>query len=398
MTPAYINVVLETYNLKREQGEIDSPTPANLKRFSVEAFGRFNRKDGRILKRFFGEGDDPQKLQHLVERKDPEDFRAVQNYLSNETANPRETTVELAAWLIDFEPRPYKSAFDYEALLTQTREDLAALLRTLKNEVNCKKDSANESGEESGVENVDISIAGIANEANHIDKLVKPMIEEAREVVSEKESDNLGTDQKHLEKSANNDDEGEYKPEAVTCIPYSSPQPDLVEQSFSSKLNTPISPAHTSVDAKKKHLKIIAWPLALVMSAGISYFALKKDQCMYWAGDHYERVACDDNRSGLSIIAADEAMIRNFKKITRPDTLTLKDINRVFYGKIGGEFEYFTAGGFHPVHLSRGLKPLTEYIIEKHIVPLKSKELSATASYDSLITGSMNAADNRDQP
>jgi hypothetical protein len=50
----------------------------------------------------------------------------------------------------------------------------------------------------------------------------------------------------------------------------------------------------------------------------------------------------------------------------RPDTLTQRALGHVWYSKIDGLVEFYTAGGIHPVHRERRLRPLTAYILQKY--------------------------------
>jgi len=49
------------------------------------------------------------------------------------------------------------------------------------------------------------------------------------------------------------------------------------------------------------------------------------------------------------------------------DTLTKNSLGKVWYSKIDGKVEFFTSAGFHPVHIDRRLKPLTDYMIKKYV-------------------------------
>jgi hypothetical protein len=57
---------------------------------------------------------------------------------------------------------------------------------------------------------------------------------------------------------------------------------------------------------------------------------------------------------------------QRFKKITKPDTLTSSSLGHVWYSKIDGAVEFYTADGFHPVHTERRLKPMTVLIMNKY--------------------------------
>lgn len=94
------------------------------------------------------------------------------------------------------------------------------------------------------------------------------------------------------------------------------------------------------------------------------YFLTPKE-CMCWVNDQYIAVDCSDKTQINPVIAIDHRL-DSFKKITTPDTLNEKDINRVWYSKINHDIEFFTGAGHHPIHPERSLKAATDYILEKY--------------------------------
>ncbi len=91
------------------------------------------------------------------------------------------------------------------------------------------------------------------------------------------------------------------------------------------------------------------------------------NQCMYWSDDHYEEVACDTKPPYGQAVALDKFKLDYFKKITRPDTLTLSDMNKVWYLKANHQLELYTADGYHPEQPQRRLRPLTKYMFDKYV-------------------------------
>jgi len=89
-------------------------------------------------------------------------------------------------------------------------------------------------------------------------------------------------------------------------------------------------------------------------------------QCMTWVGDHYERASCEPKFGDTIVVALDKQRLDHFKKITRPDTITLASEGKVWYIKRGGQIEYYTAGGRHPIDQTRVLRPLSRYMILKY--------------------------------
>lgn len=86
--------------------------------------------------------------------------------------------------------------------------------------------------------------------------------------------------------------------------------------------------------------------------------------CALWKNDHYESLPCSKLKPRDEVIYYDE-YIRNFKKITRPDTLTMENSRgKVWYDKSNNKFEFFTNYGIHPEN-GKTLKPVTDRILGK---------------------------------
>lgn len=93
-------------------------------------------------------------------------------------------------------------------------------------------------------------------------------------------------------------------------------------------------------------------------------------ECMYWEGERYVPIACDEKVEYTEIIPIDRKLVRNFRKIMQPDTLTLKSVGKVWYGKpTVDSVEFYTMGGGYPRDRQKTLKPATEYIIKKYVKP-----------------------------
>ncbi|WP_217606900.1 hypothetical protein [Chitinophaga sp. GbtcB8] len=111
--------------------------------------------------------------------------------------------------------------------------------------------------------------------------------------------------------------------------------------------------------------------LSLVLATGGAWLLIhiytRPGGCMYWSEDHYKPIACDQKIPNVRIIALDMTKLKNFRKITTPDTITYQAIGKVWYSKIDNKIEFYTWYGEHPVIYGRWLKPITKYIIDIHI-------------------------------
>jgi hypothetical protein len=88
--------------------------------------------------------------------------------------------------------------------------------------------------------------------------------------------------------------------------------------------------------------------------------------CMYWAEDHYEAMPCNEERKDRLKLPMDQEKMKSFRKILREDTITEKSIGKIYYIKIDGKTEYYTAGGNHPINITRSLKPLSKYMYDTY--------------------------------
>lgn len=138
--------------------------------------------------------------------------------------------------------------------------------------------------------------------------------------------------------------------------------------------------SHTEPVRKKSRFRKVAMVGVLIAVTGTSGYwwwdskqrtdiATGDGGCMYWAKDHFQPIPCNQPVPNTLVVALDTARVKNFKKITRPDTITNRAKGSVWYSKIDNEIEFFTTGGEHPVVIGRRLKPISDYIIDKYIHP-----------------------------
>ncbi len=264
--------VLQAYKHKKAANAL-SPnltrsTPAKLRAECLEVFNsRFLKKDELALKSFFGSRDDATGYVQAIRKCDVDKFRPLDNFLKGNTTDSEDKNIELLAWLIDFEPRPYRFGQTYlpatantKPVITQVRQDVTPVPKSNKN----------------------IFLL-----------LIVPVI--------------IGI--------------------GVYAVFYH-----------------PAKPGHSANS-------VVSGP----------------EKCMYWAGDHYQAVSCNQKLGDTLEIALDPEKIVHFKRITTPDTLTANSLGKVWYIKINNHLEYYTAAGFHPTHPDRRLLPLSKYMLNKYV-------------------------------
>jgi hypothetical protein len=308
----YKNLVLETYRRKKEANKLSTrlinPAPARLKKECQYAYGqRYDKKDESVLKEAFGPTDN---LSSAMRKCHIDKFRPLVNFLKGDTEDIRDYShIELLAWLIDFQPRPFDPRKKY------TDED----------------SESPSPGEQDSVQDEPV---------------------EDQEEVEKGEEKRPGEDKEKPE---------EKKPivDVIETAEDNEEKGLVVESRFRKFVNRVTS-------------KRVVMSVLLVLLVGIVYSLAvneSEQQCMYWTGDHYERVSCNKKLVNTSVIALDSQKIKNFRMIVRWDTISLKSLNTIFYSKRNNAIEAFTSDGYHPLFPEKKLKPMTIYIYNKYILP-----------------------------
>ncbi len=312
----YTDLVLKEYEGKRNANLLSrllmQPTTANIRQDCLNVYNdRMNKGqkvEENILTAFFGVPPAGKNFGYVIERYPADKFRPFQKFIKGEIKNPSLATVELLAWLIDFNPRP-----------------LAYAQRILG--VNWDMNSSEHPAIDSNEGNSELA----QDETNFT---------EVYQHEPAKDTENLTPD-------------GEGKT-LLKVVEYGG-----------------IGAIDKIVDKRKLIIAITA-SLVLATLLGGGYFMRNNGintntGCMYWAEDHYEQVPCNEDPKGRLIIAMDQEKLDHFKKITRPDTISAWSIGKIYYLKNDGALEYYTAGGHHPVWVTRNLRVLSLYMFNKYI-------------------------------
>jgi hypothetical protein len=305
--PAYIKLVFRTYQLLRSTPEfspaLKQPTPASIRKECLTVYKeRPDRKDEPVLRSFFGPAAANGSFLTPIENFPTEKFKAFSNYLKGIALSTEDKNVELLAWLIDFPHRPYRYGMD--VILSEKEK---AIL-------------------------------------NSDDKVGEKVSQEMEAAADDKSDDILGQSQRNeLENNI-----AITTHEQVPVVPINA----VSEKRTGKK----------SVTIDKRWLIIGVALFVSIFSIGIYWFYDKSGNCMYWTGDHYERIDCDEDNNDKVLF--NEERWKNFRKITDLSTITEKSIGVVHYfGNKNREF--FTSGGKHPIETTRHLRVMTRYIWEK---------------------------------
>jgi hypothetical protein len=322
MFPDYKNLILEDYHRKKEQNKLPLSlvilSPAKLR---DECFkiceGRYDSRDLRTLRDFFGVGNGKVEFLRLIDQVDVDKLRPLINFLNGETASTNEKNIELLAWLIDFQPRPFELGRKYERMEEGEKEEGGMEEGGMEVETKETRDGKQETGENGGM-------------------------------------DKGGMEEGRMEHAS---------------------------AALSLASTAPLEPAGLVPRKKPGLLKwLIPGVIAVVAVSGFSIMKLRDKppvieqlpalatSCMYWTGEQYKAIPCNTRTGNATVIALDTFQLNNFKKVMQPDSITLKSTGKLWYLKRNKSLEIFTAPGNHPEELNKQLKPLSAYMIKKYIL------------------------------
>lgn len=329
----YKRAIQEKYKREIVADNFPNPSQANLRNLCWEIFERNenpNSNDLIIFRSFFGFDFDPTKRNQFREQTDR--FRPIGSFLKEETDPLNIEPVELAAILVDFQPRPFRKFRG---------------IGVIGNETQLNPDN-------STVPQPFITY----NEKKLILELNEKRLPKVPEpfIATSQEQSNL-----------------EFNEEGVNII-------DEVQKAFLPNTSNPAR-INLFVNAKERILynfknrlkKTAAATIVIFGLIGIViYFAFFKNHCMQWSEDHYEVVDCSskDNGNFNEIIPLDEDLL-DFRKLKACDTTTCFMKNGeafVWYGKTANGIDFFNdnGNGRHP-ETKGSLRPVTHYIFGKYL-------------------------------
>ncbi|RYY52725.1 MAG: hypothetical protein EOO05_21680, partial [Chitinophagaceae bacterium] len=299
----HIAAVVTYYEERKLSGQFPqrllNPTPGNLRKECVSVFNdRFDRKDTLILKTFFEIEGDIIPVKK-IEKFALDKFKPLSNFLKGITSAPDDKNIELLGWLIDFPTRPFDRLFNYDFYKKELPEKI-------------QRQPLNEFSTTTAAPGRGVLPAAPVPDA---------------------------------EPASHDPDENQGR------IP-------LFGSSASS--------------GKAKNFLIVAG-ITFVLGFGYWSHQIGNDnkiksaksstsECMIWTGEKYEAIACDSLPEMSSKITLDPVMLRSFRRITRPDTLSLKHLSKVWYRKRAADsLDYFTGGGMDPVDPEHDLHRLTRH-------------------------------------
>jgi hypothetical protein len=215
-----------------------------------------------------------------------------------------------------------------------------------------------------------------ATREDYIQKIRKFDIDKFRQLVKLMKNGSIDTDQKNIELLAwlLNLTPRPYNPQENYSLPEAEISPaaqveenkDVETKGEIIIAEEPPLPEPVS-NTRSRRRTILTLSIMVTISILSVTFLTSRDQCMYWTGDHYQPISCEQKFSDTLVIAYDAEKIRHFKKITDWRSINGGSIGKLWYVKIDGKIEFYTADGFHPTEIQYRLRPVTSYIINKYV-------------------------------
>lgn len=122
----YKKAVLAAYDAKKKipdalSAELLSPTPANIKaEVLIVCEKRFNGKDEKTLRSFYGEKENKEAYYKAIDTSSADPFRPLTTVLRDRSVNTHLRNIDLLAWLIDYNPRPFHYTLVPPVIVTET--------------------------------------------------------------------------------------------------------------------------------------------------------------------------------------------------------------------------------------------------------------------------------------
>ncbi|RZK41166.1 MAG: hypothetical protein EOO90_12210 [Pedobacter sp.] len=266
---------------KEPNFSLKNASEARVRRACMEHYEKFNNLSDKSVLRIFLGAREQDELLVFLKRTENGKFRPVVDFLRGKTKDPRNETIELVAWLIDY---------------------------TFKG---------------------------------------------PEEIIKKEDEDD-----EPLDTDSNEDDSKSPQP------PTTTPRPTKKIRAIPNRI-----------------VRNIIIPLVLLIAfisiSGIDEIMPYKsneirkpkinEKCMYWAGNRYLPIDCKENSFQKKRIPMQTQEYYHLTKINHPDTLSLKDIGKVWYKKLNNIVHLYSAPGRFPLDTSKNLRPLTEHIFRQHI-------------------------------
>lgn len=321
--------VLALYEAKKNSHELDdllvNPSPAKLRNYCLVRLSEgLPPEDIEILQKFFDPYKKEKSLEEAIAKYNTGSLKALQKFALNITQDPEDRVVKLLAILVDYQPRPFRYSYDNSTL--------------------------------DGPKNP--SPIDEEKSSSLTDKLDAPLIPTGDEDPTSETSPMSSTlmDKKRELK----DKPEEERPEELIDV-QNAPNERRQNKEDIDRFKYP-----QSFFKKNKLVLRFSGVALLVLAILTTVHFLTPEECMCWNGEKYIEIDCQSKTQPYQVIGLDKNKLEGFVKITRPDTLSPKDVGRVWYSKINHEVEFFTGPGYHPTEFGRSLKAATMRILDSY--------------------------------
>lgn len=323
------------------------PSTGDLKNWSMQCLERgLSTEDEIVFTDYFREKDEKKQqkqhgkpLKEIIKNSETDKFRALRNFIVGDTKrNPERDVVKFLAILINFQPRPYDFEYwnSFQSETMKPNEPDLPQNEVSNDSISNKEDCLDDSKDS-------ISNDLMTPEEGANSTAIKEN-ENSHSTVIDEEENNVETEETAL---AENDQ---------TSVPEELEKGEKIM----------IRPEKRSFFEKNKYTLRFTGIASLIIVIFFTVHYLTPEDCMCWNGERYIQVDCQDQTQRYQVVGLDKVKLEHFRKITRPDTLGLKDMGNIWYSKIDNEIEFFTAPGYHPIQPRRSLKATTKYIFETY--------------------------------
>ncbi|ABQ07843.1 hypothetical protein [Flavobacterium johnsoniae] len=351
----YKEAIREKYRVEKNEGKysdyLSNPSQAALRDLCWEIFNLEPTVDDLAVYRNFFKADFiPREVDTSQQYTDK--FKKVGAFFKAERETAKISTVELAAILVDFQPRPFN----------KFRKEIDPQNLKLIEELRKNKHYKPEISSNGFIDEVEIKKkTNLKTEETEKEKTYVPLPFIAKDSYGAniKEYEITQTSQSETNPTESNCDETD-KSKAQESKPKREKLFRRIRQILFENF--------------LKRLGKTAAVIILIFCSigGVVYFAFFKKHCMQWTGDHYEIVDCSSKITPGScvIIPLDESLL-DFRKLNACDTTTCFKKNGeafVWYGKTANGVDFFNdnGNGRHP-ETNVSLRPVTNYMFNKYL-------------------------------
>lgn len=106
--------------------ELTAPTRKSLRDHCINVFiERYSKKDEPLLQSFYGKRENADAYRIAIQNANAEEFRTLNNFLRDRSKGTSFKNICMLAWMIDFEPRPFREDLKMPIIATQNPESMS---------------------------------------------------------------------------------------------------------------------------------------------------------------------------------------------------------------------------------------------------------------------------------